>query len=33
MMTAMIDGQPNKNDPTTLAAPNAPITRPSACKA
>jgi hypothetical protein len=33
MMTAMMDGQPNRKEPITLAAPNAPRTRPSACSA
>jgi len=33
MITAMIDGQPNTNDPTIVDAPNAPIASPSACSA
>src|SRR5512145_1463246 len=33
MMTAMIDGQPNRNDPSTVAVPKAPITRPRVCSA
>src|SRR4029453_4437372 len=33
MMTAMIDGQPKRNVPMTVAVPNAPMTRPSVCSA
>jgi hypothetical protein len=33
MITAMIDGQPKMNEPSTVAAPNAPIARPTACSA
>jgi hypothetical protein len=28
----MIDGQPNRNEPTTVAAPNAPMASPIACR-
>jgi len=30
--TAMIDGQPNRKEPITVAAPNAPSTRLIACR-